>query len=101
MGIGMQIAYFGFPGSAEIEAEASVELVRLDRFSKLIGGCRLAIEAWSGQPAHRLYDARLDLITRDYGLIPVERCTDEDPHVAVRGAFDTAVRVLEKGQGRR
>ena len=43
-----------------------------------------------------LYDARLDLITRDYGLIPVEHCTDADPNAAVHRAFDSAIRLLER-----
>lgn len=98
MGVGMQIAYFGFVGSAAVESEAGAELVRLERFAKRIAGCHLAIEAWYDRPGHRLYDARLDLITRDYNLIPVQRSTDEDAEVAVRLAFDAAVGVLEKGQ---
>ncbi len=38
MGIGMQIAYFGFAGSAQLEAEASIQLIRLERFSARLAG---------------------------------------------------------------
>jgi hypothetical protein len=96
MGVGMQIAYMGFVGSAEIEAEASVQLVRIDRFARLVAGCHLAIESVRNLDGSRSYDARLDLITRDYNMIPVEHVTDSDPQEAIRTAFDAAVRLLEK-----
>jgi hypothetical protein len=96
MGVGMQIAYMGFVGSAEIEAEASVQLVRIDRFARFVAGCHLAIESLRNLDGSRSYDARLDLITRDYNMIPVEHVTDSDPQEAIRAAFDAAVRLLEK-----
>jgi hypothetical protein len=96
MGVGMQIACFGFAGSAALEGEAGAELVRLERFAKRIAGCHLAIEALHDQGGRARYDARLDLITRDYGLIPVEHCTDADPNAAVHRAFDSAIRLLER-----
>ena len=96
MGVGMQIAYMGFVGSAEIEAEASVQLVRIDRFARFVAGCHLAIESLHNLDGSRSYDARLDLITRDYNMIPVEHVTHSDPQVAIRAAFDSAVRRLEK-----
>ncbi|CDY79165.1 Cation transport ATPase [Caballeronia glathei] len=100
MGVGMQIAYLGFAGSAALEGEAGAELVRLNRFAEHIAGCHLAIEARSDQSSGRaLYDARLDLITRDYALIPVEHSTDADPKLALHQAFDTAVEVLERLAG--
>ena len=99
MSVGMQIAYRGFVGSAGVEAKAHAELARLARFSGRIAGCHLAIEAMWDRPGHRLYDARLDLITPDHELIPLARSTDEDPDTAVHVAFDTAVRLLEKDNG--
>ncbi|WP_347814182.1 universal stress protein [Paraburkholderia sp. BL10I2N1] len=92
----MQIVYLGFAGSNQLEAEAGAQFVRLERFGKLISGCHLAIEACGFRSGNRLYDARLDLITRGNDLIPVEHCTDEDPRVALRAAFDAAVRWLEQ-----
>jgi hypothetical protein len=94
MGVGMQIAYMGFARSAEIEAEASVQLVRIDRFACRIAGCHLALEVLRGDNGSRSYDARLDLITRDYNMIPIEHVTDSDVQRAIRAAFDAAVRLL-------
>jgi nucleotide-binding universal stress UspA family protein len=92
----MQIVYLGFAGSTAIEAEAGAQFVRLGRFGRHIAGCQLAIEATGGRAGRRVYDARLDLITRDNDLIPVKRCSNEDPHVALRAAFDAAERELEQ-----
>jgi Asp-tRNA(Asn)/Glu-tRNA(Gln) amidotransferase A subunit family amidase len=96
MGVGMQFAYMGFVGTPEIEAEASVQLVRIDRFARRVAGCHLALQALRNRDGSRSYDARLDLITRDYNLIPIEHVTDSDAQEAIRAAFDAAVRLLEK-----
>jgi hypothetical protein len=95
MGVGMQIVYLGFAGSAPIEAEAGVQFVRLERNRRTISGCHLAIEAVHDGPGHTVYDARLDLITCANELIPVRHCPHEDPHIAVQAAFDAAERQLE------
>lgn len=97
MGIGMQIVYLGFAGSAPIEAEAGAQFVRLERFWKTISGCHLAIEALHDRPGHLMYDARIDLITRANELIPVRHCMNEDAGVAVQAAFDAAEQQLESG----
>ncbi|MGU7780782.1 metal ABC transporter ATPase [Burkholderia sp. PU8-34] len=94
MGVGMQIAYFGFAGSAALEAEAGAQLVRLDRFRALISGCHLAIESRSVGPGRRAYDVRLDLITRNNELKPVPHCVGDDANEAVRCAFAQAEREL-------
>ncbi|AVR28799.1 hypothetical protein EZV77_10465 [Burkholderia thailandensis] len=94
MGIGMQIAYFGFAGSAQLEAEASIQLIRLERFSARLAGCHLAIEVLGAGTANATYDVRLDLITRDYELKPIPHMTGADPLDAIRRAFDAAEREL-------
>ena len=101
MGVGMQITYLGFAGSAPIEAEAGMQLVRIERFREYLSGCHLTVEAVSngpfhGKPTGHLYDARLDLITRTNDLITVEHCLNEDPGIALRAAFDAAERRLEQ-----
>ena len=113
MGIGMQIVYLGFAGSAQNESEAAVQLVRLERFGKSISGCHLAIEAIheravhetpDGRPAaqgttptHRVFDARLDLVLRTGELVPLGHQQSADLDGAVRAAFDAAERLLERG----
>jgi hypothetical protein len=95
MGIGMQVIFLGFARSFVIEAEASVQLVRLARFSLHIADCNLTIEALLARLGHCRYDARLDLIARDGRLITGPRCSDTDPNRAVRAAFDAAEKSLD------
>jgi hypothetical protein len=116
MGIDMQIVYFGFAGSAQIEAEAAAQLVRLERFCKSISGCHLAIEAIreralseiagarraapEATPHHLMFDARLDLVLRTGELLPLGHQQSADPDSAVRAAFDAAELLLERGAAR-
>jgi hypothetical protein len=95
MAVGMQIRYLGFVGSPAIESEAGAQLLRLAPFGELIRGCHLAIEAFHDAAGARLYDARLDLITLDYSLVPIEHSTTSDPLEGILHAFDGAVRELE------
>ncbi|WP_429257476.1 universal stress protein [Paraburkholderia sp. GAS334] len=92
----MQIVYLGFAGTTQIEGEAGAQFVRLERFGKQISGCHLAIEAIGVRSGHCVYDARLDLITHTNDLVPVEHCSNEDPNVALRSAFDAAERQLDQ-----
>ena len=109
MGIDMQIVYLGFAGSAQIESEAAAQLVRLERFSRSISGCHLALEAIrerapqdampttaENESDRRLFDARLDLVLRTGELLPVEHRQSHDPDRAVHEAFDAAERLLER-----
>jgi len=94
MGIGMQIAYFGFAGSARLEAEASIQLMRLEPFGTQLAGCHLAIEAMGASTRQPRYDVRLDLITRKGEFRPVPHMTGVDPMDALKRAFDIAERQL-------
>jgi hypothetical protein len=95
MGIGMQIVYLGFAGAARIEAEAAVQLLRLERFHDRISGCHLAVEVTHADVDNgRVYDVRLDLITRAGELVPLPHCVNADPEAAIAAAFDRAVRTL-------
>lgn len=96
MGLAMQIVYQGFAGTNDVEREAGVELVRLECAAIDIANCHLTIEAYSDQTGKRRYDARLDLVTRQFDLIPVERGSDADVRTAVHQAFDNAMRCLEQ-----
>jgi len=108
MGVGMQIVYLGFAGTSQIEGEAATQLMRLERFSRAISGCHLAIEAIRERPGGAgasapatdircpVFDARLDLIMRNGEFVPIEHCLNFDPNIAVRAAFDFAERQLDR-----
>jgi hypothetical protein len=95
MGIGMQIVYLGFPGAAQLEAEAGVQLVRLARFAALLSNCHLAIEALRRDSASPAYDVRLDLITPTHEFTAIAHCTGDNAEAAIRRAFDLAEKELE------
>ena len=42
-GVGRQLCYLGFDGSAALETEAGIALVHLERAAKHIASCRLEI----------------------------------------------------------
>ncbi|TAM04432.1 MAG: hypothetical protein EPN70_11545 [Paraburkholderia sp.] len=94
MGIGMQIVYQGFAGSSAIEAEAGVQLLRLERYSGVLSGCHLAIEEMHARGQRAAYDVRLDLISPSCSFKPIGHRVSEDPLAAMREAFDTAEREL-------
>ncbi|CAB3749285.1 metal ABC transporter ATPase [Burkholderia sp. MSh2] len=94
MGVGMQIACLGFAGSAAVEAEAGAQLVRLERFRALIGGCHLAIELRAAADGARLYDVRLDLVMHDAALVPLPPCVGGEVDDALHRAFAQAERAL-------
>ena len=94
MGIGMQIVYLGFAGSAAIEAEAGVQLLRLGRYGPALAGCHLAIELLRPRGGRPLYGVRLDLISDSHVLRPIGHCESDDPQQAVRDAFDAAEKEL-------
>jgi hypothetical protein len=95
MVVKLQIRYLGFIGSPSIESEASVQSLRLAPFDQFIRGCHLAIEAFRDAAGVQLYDSRLDLITRDFGIVPIEHSTNGDPHQGILQAFNGAVQLLE------
>lgn len=100
MGVGMQIVYLGLlAGSAELEAEAGAQLVRVERFSGLISGCRLAIEARHAEAGQPEYRVCLDLIMRNGALRPAECCIGKDANDALRMVFDEAEHKLRIWQG--
>jgi hypothetical protein len=107
MGVGMQIVYLGFAGTSQIEGEAAARLVRLERFSKSISDCHLALEFIRSGPGvcgadalrtdrrSPAYDARIDLIMRNGDLVPVRHCQGTDAEAAIQAAFDSAELQLE------
>jgi hypothetical protein len=95
MGIGMRIVFIDFRGTRALEAEASVQLVRLARYEAILSECCLEIEA-NGRPGYgsTMYVAHLVLLLRSNVTVSARRCEDEVPEQAVRLAFDGAEREL-------
>lgn len=94
MGLGMQIVYLGFAGSSAIEAEAGIQLLRLERYAGVLTACLLAIELLQAEGGRADYDVRLDLLSTLSEFKPDCRCTSDDPLAAMRVAFDAAEREL-------
>src|ERR1700756_4329753 len=95
VGIGMQIVYLGCSATAALEAEAAMQLMRLQPFGASLSDCHLAIEALrlrSGKPP---YDVRLALVPPPHDLNPIGRHAAESAEEAVRRAFDAAERALQ------
>ncbi|AIO39425.1 metal ABC transporter ATPase [Burkholderia sp. AU19243] len=98
MGVGMQIVCVGFAGSAALEAEAGVQLVRLERFRARLGDCRLAIESHPTADGGRMYDVRLELLMRDRAPALPLAATGDDVAETMRRAFAQAEAVLSAWQ---
>jgi len=95
MGLGMQIVYVGFPGSAELEAQAGVQLLRLGRFDAMLSECRLVMELLPSSGQAPRYGARLELFFSRHGPDCVHRRESADLNVAMSAAFDAAEQDLE------
>ncbi|RQR30857.1 metal ABC transporter ATPase [Burkholderia sp. Bp9143] len=97
MGVGMQIVCVGFAGSAALEAEAGVQLVRLERFRARLDDCRLAIEARATVDGGRTYDVCLELIMHDRAPATLPCSTGDDLNETMRRAFTQAEQALSAG----
>jgi hypothetical protein len=94
VGIGMQIIYFGLTGTASLETEAALQLLRLQPYSASFSDCRLAIERVGKDSTNGVYEVRLEVTTQVNGLRRVGRCVRDSAEAAIRCAFNRAVRVL-------
>jgi hypothetical protein len=95
MGIGMQITYLGLPGTASMEAEAGLQLLRLQAYGINFADCRLAIEHLIRRSGSSLYEVRLDIAIPPHGLRRIGRCVRDSVEAAIRCAFDMAMRVIQ------
>jgi ribosome-associated translation inhibitor RaiA/cold shock CspA family protein len=96
MKIPLQVTFRNMQHSAVIEASINEKAFKLDRFYDRIMSCRVVVEA--PQRRHHqgnLYSVRID-ITVPGKELAVSRQEDADAYVAVRDAFDAAVRLLEE-----
>ncbi|KWE87865.1 hypothetical protein [Burkholderia territorii] len=98
MGVGMQIVCVGFAGSAVLEAEAAVQLVRLERFRARLEDCRLVIESRPRADGRPTYDVRLELAVRGRSPIAPPRGTGDDVIEVLGRVFALAEQALSAGQ---
>jgi hypothetical protein len=95
MGIGMQIAYLGLPATASLEAEAAVQLLRLQAYSTYFSDCQLAIEHLGQRSGSSLYEVRLEIRTATHAVRHIARCVHDSAEAAIRCAFNRAARALQ------
>ena len=100
MRLPLQITFRNMLPSKTIELAIRERSGKLDRFSGLIMGCRVVVEARHRRHHQgKLYHVRIDLtVPGDEILVsrePALHHTNEDIYVAVRDAFDAARRRLE------
>jgi ribosomal subunit interface protein len=100
MQIPLQITFRGIPHSDAVEARIREKVSKLDRFHSHIMSCKVAVEA----EHHRhhqgnQYHIRIDLTTPRKELVISREHHDkkayEDIYVAIRDAFNAAIRQLE------
>jgi ribosomal subunit interface protein len=101
MRIPLQITFRNIAYSAPIETNINEKAAKLERFYDRIMSCRVVVEE-SQRRRHqgKLYSVRID-ITVPGKELAVTREENEDAYVAVRDAFDAAVRKLEEHARRR
>jgi ribosomal subunit interface protein len=96
MRIPLKVTFKNMPHSDAIEAKISEKSAKLDRFFDRITSCRVVVdESQSRHQKGKLYSIHLD-ITVPGKELAVSRQENEDPYIAIRDAFDTAVRLLEE-----
>lgn len=100
MQIPLQITFRGIPHSDAVEAKIREKVSKLDKFHSHIIACRVAVEA----EHHRhhqgnQYHIRIDITTPRKELVISREHHDkqayEDVYVAIRDAFNAAIRQLE------
>ncbi|MDO9424455.1 MAG: HPF/RaiA family ribosome-associated protein [Methylobacter sp.] len=100
MQIPLQITFRGIPHSDAVEAKIREKVSKLDKFHSHIIACRVAVEA-EHQRHHQgnQYHIRIDITTPRKELVISREHHDkqayEDVYVAIRDAFNAAIRQLE------
>jgi ribosomal subunit interface protein len=93
----LHIKFLNIPASEAIEAEVRKRAEKLQQFSDRINRCDVTIET-NGKHKHQghLYEVRIDL-TLPGAEIALNRIhPNEDVYVAIRDAFDAAIRKLQE-----
>jgi ribosomal subunit interface protein len=96
MKIPLQITFKNMPHSDAIEAKINEKSGKLDRFFDKIMACRVVVEeSQRRQHQGKVYSVRID-ITVPGKELAISKQENEDAYVAVRDAFNAAVRLLEE-----
>jgi ribosomal subunit interface protein len=106
MELPLQITFRNMPASPAIEQNIREKAARLDRFADHIMACRVIVEApHRHHHQGKLYHVRIDITVPGNELIvsrdPGEHHAHADVYVAIRDAFDAALRQLEDHVRRR
>jgi hypothetical protein len=89
----MKISYIGTPMSANREAEAALQLLRLQPFHSYFSECRLAIERLPAG-AQGVFAAQLEIFIATRALRPMARCIRSTASAAILCVFDRAILML-------
>jgi len=96
MRIPLQVTFRNMPHSAAIDAKVHEKAEKLDRFYDRITSCRVVVEeSQRRQHKGKIYSVNIDLTVPGKELA-ISRQENEDPYVAIRDAFNAAVRLLEE-----
>ncbi len=99
MQVPLQITFRGLPPSDAIEAKVRERARKLERFHDRITSCRIVVAASHRHHKGNLYSVTVDLTVPGGELVanrePRECESHQDLYVALRDAFDAAVRKLE------
>ena len=95
MQIPLQITYRGITPSDALEGRIRAKATKLDKFHGHITRCRVAVQEKSRhQRRGRHFSVRISVRLPQHDIV-VNRLHDEDVYVALREAFDAAVRRVE------
>ena len=100
MKIPVQISFSNMTSSDAVRARVEELAGKLERFHDRIMGCRVVVRAPNRrQRKGRLYHVSIDLTLPGYDVVvnrnPPQQQAHEDVYVAIRDAFEAAVRRLE------
>jgi ribosomal subunit interface protein len=96
MEIPLRITVRNMARSEALDARIRDKVAGLERFHSRITSCRVSAgESHKHHQQGRQFEVTIDIRTPGHGEIVVSRQHDEDIYVALRDAFDAAVRQLE------
>ena len=99
MQIPLQITFHGMERSDAIEAKIREKAAKLDRFHSRLTSCRVVVEVpHRHHHKGKLFSVRIDMTVPGGELVVNRDSSDhshEDVYVAIRDAFNAAIRQLE------